>query len=96
MKATGSQDNNWAIQVSGPPSALQRATVHFDNPALVPGNLLPFKAQWQKVANGLPAGTVLIILPVASPYSRKTLEEVANLMRAKGRPVAIVTAKRFG
>lgn len=44
-----------------PPLGLRRAKL--DNLALVPASLLPFKAKWQRLANDLPEGNILIILP---------------------------------
>jgi hypothetical protein len=43
------------------------AAVHLDNLALVPASLLPFKAQYQHLANTLPKGDILIILPATDP-----------------------------
>src|SRR4051794_8587430 len=43
---------------SPPPRSLKRAK--FDNLALVPASLLPFKATWQQLANELPTGSTLI------------------------------------
>jgi hypothetical protein len=44
-----------------PPPALRKA--HLDNLAIVPASLLPGKAEWQALANALPAGSTLIVLP---------------------------------
>ena len=44
-----------------PPAALRRAKL--DNVALVPGNLLPLKAKYQEIANRLPEGELLIVVP---------------------------------
>jgi hypothetical protein len=65
-----------------PPRALRKATL--DNLTLIPGNLLPFKAQYQRIANALPAGEVLIILPSGDRPVRKTVQTVVDLVRAKG------------
>ena len=76
-----------------PPAALRRA--HLDNIALVPGNLLPFKQQYQELANELPAGSVLICLPSAENSQRLVLERVAVGLRAKGHRVTALPADRF-
>lgn len=73
-----------------PPSALRRAKL--DNLAIVPASLLPFKAKWQAIANRLPKGNVLIILPTLDTSSRKTLEKVASLFKDKGHGVTTITA----
>jgi len=44
-----------------PRRALRKARL--DNLALVPGDLLPLKEQWQRLANDLPEGSVLICMP---------------------------------
>ncbi len=77
-----------------PPFAMTRA--RFDNVALVPASLLPIKGEWQAVANQLPAGTTLIILPETESRSRQALEVVASGMKAKGRRVTTLPAHQFG
>jgi hypothetical protein len=64
-----------------PPKAIRRAQVKLDNVALIPGNLLPFKSAYQKIANGLPKGGILIVLP----------HELKN----KGHRIVTVSAERF-
>ena len=51
------------LTFTNPPRALRRPDVRLDNLALVPVSLLPFKTEWQTVANRLPESGVLIILP---------------------------------
>ena len=46
-------------QIGEPPARLQKA--RFDNIALVPASLLPFKAKYQPLANTLTAGSVLCV-----------------------------------
>lgn len=53
-----------ALTFTRPPRALRRARP--DNLALVPANLLPFKGQYQAIANDLPTGTTLIVVEEAS------------------------------
>ena len=72
-----------------PPRALRRRSVHLDNVALVPASLLPFKDEWQAVANGLPAGGVLVCLPRQEKH-RRIVRSVATQLRARGTPVAVV------
>jgi hypothetical protein len=67
--------------------------VHLDNVALVPANLLPFKAVWQKVANTLPKGNILIILPDTD--QRLTQAKVATLLKADGHRVTTLPAHQF-
>ena len=78
-----------STRLAAPPAALRRATL--DNLALVPGSLLPFKKTWQGLANQLPEGTTLIVLPSSTGSVRTTLEKVSNSMKAKGRRVTILS-----
>ena len=76
-----------------PPRALRGAKL--DNVALVPASLLPYKAEYQAIANQQPPGSTLIVLPASETRQRQTLEQVASGLRAKGRHVATVQARRF-
>lgn len=76
-----------------PSPILRRAKL--DNLALLPANLLPFKEQWQQIANGLPKDGILIILPETNRPLRKTTETVATLLEAGGRRVTTLPAERF-
>lgn len=79
--------------LTNPPSVLRRARL--DNATIVPGNLLPFKAEWQKIANQLPVGSILICLPSSDTPQRKALETVAALLQAHGHHVTLLPAGRF-
>lgn len=79
-------------KLTSPPKALKRAKL--DNIALVPGNLLPFKAKYQEIANRLPDGEMLIVVPPSEHPQRLLLERVASLLRAEGHSVTIVSADR--
>ena len=81
-------------RLGAPPPALRRATL--DNLALVPASLLPYKQEWQQLANRLPRGATWIGRPASgSRRQRRTLETVATGLRAQGRTVATVPARRF-
>ena len=73
-----------------PPRTLKRAK--FDNLALVPASLLPFKATWQRMANELPIGSTLIILPASTSPRTEALERIKSSFEAMGRSVRILTA----
>ena len=77
------------------PRALRRPQVRLDNIALVPAHLLPRKAEYQALANELPKGDILLVLPPADSRERPTMERVAQLFRAKGRHVTVLTAERL-
>ena len=56
---------------------------------------LPFKAQWQAIANDLPRGDVLMVLPHHNTAAGQTLETVATDLRARGHHVTTLPADRF-
>lgn len=76
--------------LTSPPRALKRARL--DNLALVPASLLPYKAEYQAIANRQPPGTTLVVLPVGDSLPRRTLELVASRLKAKGQPVAMIAS----
>jgi hypothetical protein len=67
--------------------------VKLDNVALVPGNLLPYKNQYQEIANGLPKGDILIVLP-QELSSRRACEKTAVQLKQKGR-ITMISAGHF-
>ena len=77
------------------PRALRRRTVKLDNVALVPASLLPYKAQWQQLANELPAGSVLVCVPMKENKPRQPYLAVARTLREKGFTVRAVNAQQF-
>lgn len=76
-------------RLSRPPRALRRSAVHLDNLALVPASLLPFKAQWQAIANDLPEGQILIVLPWQTKQ-QQIARSVAAQLKAKGKQVRVM------
>ena len=76
------------------PRAVRKARL--DNLALVPASLLPFKEQWQDVANSKPGEHVLIVLPEVEKRPRRVLERVAAELREKGHQVTTLSAEEFG
>jgi hypothetical protein len=77
------------------PRALRRPQVQLDHLTLVPASLLPRKADYEAIANDLPRGEVLLVLPPADSPERNTMQRVAQLFRAKGRHVIILTEERL-
>jgi hypothetical protein len=69
--------------------------VQLDNLTLVPASLLSRKADYEALANDLPRGEVLLVLPPADSPERKTMQRVAQLFRAKGRHVTVLTEERL-
>ncbi len=77
------------------PRVLRRPQVRLDNITLVPAHLLPRKAEYQALANALPTGDILLVLPSADSPERVTMQRVAHLFRAKGRRVTVLTEERL-
>jgi hypothetical protein len=76
-----------------PPRRLRQAKL--DNVALVPASLLPFKSEWQALANQLPAGAVLVVLPAEGGSPRRILETVTTPLEAKGHRVTTLSAEKY-
>ena len=77
------------------PRALRHPQVQLDNIALVPAHLLPRKAEYQALANELPHGDILVVLLPADSRERPMMERMAQLFRAKGRHVTVLTEERL-
>ena len=77
------------------PRAVRRPQVRLDNITLVPAHLLPRKADYQALANQLPQGDILLVLPPVDSRERPAMERVAQLFRAKGRHVTVLTEERL-
>lgn len=75
---------------SRPPQSLRQSTVHLDNVALVPASLLPFKRDWQVIADGISQGETLIVLP-SQVRQQRIASSVATALRAKGRNVRVIS-----
>ena len=73
-----------------PPRALRRSAVQLDNVAIVPASLLPCKATYQAIANALPRGAVLLVLPTADTPEKRLLQTAADRFKAKGRHVTTI------
>ena len=76
------------------PRAIRKARL--DNLALVPASLLPFKEQWQDMANSKPGEHILIVLPEVEKQPRNVLERVATELRERGHQVTTLSADLFG
>jgi hypothetical protein len=75
-----------------PPFALRRAKL--DNLALVPGSMLPYMQACQEIANRLPKGAVLIVLPQENEPQKQTMLLVAKLLSTQGHQVAVMSAEQ--
>ena len=81
------------VSFTPPPRALRKAKL--DNLALLPASLLPFKAEYQAIANQQAPGTTLVVLPTGDSLPRRTLERVVTRMQAKGQPVRVLANTTF-
>jgi hypothetical protein len=75
---------------------MRRRYVQFHNPALVPASLLPFKDEWQHLADSLAPGDALLVIPATETPLKGSMRKVASTLRARGRTIATVSADRFG
>jgi hypothetical protein len=73
-----------------PPRAVR--TARLDNIAIVPGSLLPYKATYQALANRLPPGDVLLVLPADATLDGSALAKTQALFEAKGHHVTTLRA----
>ena len=78
-----------------PPRARRRPGVRCDNLVLVPGNVLAHMEQWQAMANTLPRGEVLIMLPEPGSALGPVLTTVTRYFEAAGRPVLTLSVRHF-
>src|SRR5215207_3991876 len=65
--------------------------LRLENLALVPASLLPHKATYQRLANQMPAGAVLVVLPTEDTPEKRMLETAAARLRAKGHAIATLS-----
>jgi hypothetical protein len=78
---------------SRPPKALRKARL--DNIAIVPASLLPYKAQYQAIANRLPTGGILVVLPQTTSQQRRTAQRVITTLQGGGYSVATARLEQF-
>ncbi|MGI8551930.1 MAG: hypothetical protein ACR2PL_14260 [Dehalococcoidia bacterium] len=81
-----------SFRFKGAPLALRSGKTRLDNLALVPASMLPYKEQWQRLANSLPAGSVLIVPSGACRGQNKILHRISRLFEAKGHPVTMINS----
>ncbi len=77
------------------PCARPRGDFYFDNLTLVPASLLPFKDEWQRIANDLPKGSALFVVPDDDTPLRRRMRSVALHLRRRGRRISAVSISRF-
>jgi hypothetical protein len=75
------------------PGTLQQT--RFDTLVLVPASLLSFKAAWQQLANELPVGSTLIVLPSSGSLQSEAVEKIAASFEALGWAVTTLPASEI-
>ena len=78
-----------------PPGDLRRRRVRLDNIALVPASLLSYREHWQRLANELPQGSILIVTPLSDRPRRSVLEQIRTHLLTRGHQVRTVPAEHF-
>ena len=76
-----------------PSEYCRRPGLTLDNITLVPASLLPLKTKYQAIANELPRGTVLLVLPRRESRHRKLLVQLAGRFAARGHQVTTRTSE---
>jgi hypothetical protein len=67
-----------------------------NNVALIPAALLPYRKQWQALANSLPAGGILLCLPIARDATQQHAWDALRWsLQAHGRPTLVLTVEEF-
>lgn len=61
-----------------------------ENLTLVPASQLPFQDEWRRVANDLPAGSVLFVVPADETPIKRSMRSVARTLRRQGRRIAAI------
>jgi len=82
---------NQQYQFADPPPLLRKAKL--DNIVLVPASALPFKARYQKIANSLPKGSVLICHSFKNTGQQKLLETVGAFFQKRGHRVTMFSTE---
>lgn len=59
-----------------------------DNLMLISASQLPFQAKWRLLADGLPAGSVLFVVPRDETPVKRSMRKVASTLHHQGRRIA--------
>lgn len=78
------------LPITRPPRTVRKAML--DNLAVLPGSMLSSIARYQELANELPDGGVLLVLPLNSPKQKAALLAVAKLLAEQGHQVRVVSS----
>jgi hypothetical protein len=56
----------------------------------MPASLLPFKKTWPAIANGLPKGSMLFIVPARDAPINLSIKRVTTALRKQGRVIVVI------
>lgn len=65
----------------------------FGNIALVPASQLPYRATWQAIANGLPPGNVLFVVPARETLMKERMRRVAATLQSQGYRLSAIISE---
>ncbi len=75
-----------------PSLRMRHHNLRSDNLAFVPASMLPFKEDWQRLANGLPHGNALFVVPDGESPIRNSMRSVAVQLLKHGLRVSAVAS----
>ncbi len=68
---------------------------HSDNLVIVPASMLLFKREWQRLANQLPSGNTLVVVPEDDTPLRWSMRCVAAQLRQRGHRVTTISTSHL-
>lgn len=74
----------------------RRRRIQSDNITLIPASQLPFKAEWEKIANQLPAREALMVIPSAETPFKRVARALVPQLSARGRHVTVAGPQSVG
>ncbi len=78
-----------------PPRVLPWRGIRSNNLTVVPASMLPFKRDWQLLANRLEPGGTLFVVPAGETPLKRSMRRLAGVLRAKGHAIAAVPSDTF-
>ena len=75
-----------------PPRPLRRNKVRLDTIVILPASMLPFRAEWKRLAAELEPDGALFVVPTAETPLKQTMRQVATTLRHRGHSISAVSA----
>lgn len=76
------------IQTSSSVLNKSRRRIQSDNICLIPASQLPFRRHWETVANSLPSGEVVLVVPKAETPIKHLARQLIPQLRARGHHIS--------